>query len=94
MRRTFDHFHAELSVAAGHAVPRYPLWLALADAGWDPEGLDGVDVLAFCDGPLDDFLRAHGLFLRPRRRGDLLRRIARFDPRHPTPAERFAAPTD
>jgi hypothetical protein len=90
-RRRFDHLFTELSVAAGVRVPRYALWLALHEAAIDPEALSREGALAFCDGPLPGFLRAHGLSLGPRRARELRRAVARFDPRHPTPYERFAA---
>jgi hypothetical protein len=92
-RRRFDHLWAELSVELGRLVPRYPLWLALHEFGLDPERLAVQDLLRFWDGPLPAFLRAHGLFLPPRRARSLRRRVARFDPSLPTPYERFAALT-
>lgn len=92
-RRRFDHLFAEISVAAGVRVPRYALWLALHEAALDPEALSRDAALTFCDGPLGAFLRAHGLALAPHRARELRRTVARFDPRHPTPYERFAALT-
>jgi hypothetical protein len=92
-RRRFDHLWTELSVELGRLAPRYPLWLALHEAGLDPERLGAQGALRFCDGPLDAFLRAHGLVLPARRARSLRRRVARFDPALPTPYERFAALT-
>lgn len=94
MRRRFDHLHAELSVALGVAIARYPLWLWLREHGCDPEYLTRSDVLAFCDRDLGEFLHARGAFLPPRQRGALRRRLARFDARSPTPEERLASLTD
>ncbi len=93
MRRIFDHFHAELSVATGYAIPRYPLWIALAESGRDPEELDEIDLVGFCDGPLDAFLRTRGLALSARARRGLRRRVRRFDPRR-SPEDLFASLAD
>ena len=89
-RRRFDHLVTELSVAVGHALPRYDLWLALRGCGHDPEALTRHAVLAFCDGPLRSFLRSHGLALEPRSARRLRKRLAGFDPRHAAPEEIFA----
>lgn len=89
-RRRFDHLAVELSVEVGRAVPRFALWNALHDHGLDPEDLSAPAALAFFDGPLDAFLRDHGLRLGPRRARRLRRRVARYDPRHPSPEELFA----
>jgi len=89
-RRRFEHLYLELSVAVGARVPRYALWMSLHDSGSDPEQLEREDVIAFCDGHLDGFLAARGWHLAPRVRTALCRRLARFDPRHPTPEEFMA----
>jgi hypothetical protein len=89
-RRRFDHLAVELSVEVGRAVPRWALWTALHDQGQDPEDLSAPAAVAFCDGPLDAFLRDQGLTLGPRRTRRLRRRVARYDPRHPPPEEIFA----
>jgi hypothetical protein len=86
-RRCFDHLVGELSVALGLRVPRYALWLELHERGWDPERLGRTDAVAFCHGPLRDFLARRGWHLEPRRERQLLREVRRFDPRHPTPYE-------
>jgi len=52
MRRAFDHLHAELSVAAGVALPRYAMWLCLREAGRDPERLRNGELLACLEGEL------------------------------------------
>jgi hypothetical protein len=90
MRRRFEHLVVELSLELDALVPRYRLWLALHEQGLDPDALTREDLLAFCAGPIDGFLRAHGLRLRDRARRRLLATLARFDPRHPTPYERVA----
>lgn len=89
-RTRFDHLAVELSVAVGVAIPRYPLWLHLHEAGADPEALSRPSAIAFCEGSLVHFLVERGLWLSPRERRRLTKRVARFDPAHPSPAERLA----
>ncbi len=74
-------------------LPRYRLWLALHELGVHPERIDPVGVMRFLDEGLDDFLRAHGVAVSPRRARRLRRRMARFDPSHPSPEERLTALT-
>ncbi|MCP3987303.1 MAG: hypothetical protein GY723_23190 [bacterium] len=90
MRRGFDHLHAELSVAAGVALPRYALWLCLREAGRNPERLDRADLVEALEGELTGFLGDHGLRLAPRRSRGLQRRLRSFDPQTPTPEELLA----
>jgi len=86
-RRCFDHLHAELSVEIGTLVPRYPLWIRVQEAGFDPDGFEASQLLSFVDEHLEPFLVEEGLELSPRRRTRLLRRLRRFDPNVPTPYE-------
>lgn len=90
-RRRFDHLFTELCVELGLRLPRFALWMAVAEAGAVPERLRREDVLAFYDGGLRRFLHERGLHLAPRRARSLRRRVARFDPAVPTPEERLAA---
>ena len=90
-RRRFDHLHAELSVAAGRRLPRYALWLALHDAGFDPERLAHGDVADVCERAIPRFLEAEGVSLGARRARALRRELLRYDPSIPSPYERFAA---
>lgn len=87
VRRRFDHFFVELSVAVGHPVPRYALWLRLQELGWDPDLLSEEAVTSFCDEHVLDFLAADCLTLDAKTLRRLRRRLVRFDPRHPTPEE-------
>jgi len=89
-RRRFDHLFAEASVAAGRLLPRFELWMACHEVGLDPESLTREQAIAFCHGHLPAFLAALGLALAPRSARRLEREVSRFDPRHPTPYERFA----
>ncbi len=77
----------------GRRLPRFGLWLAVAEAGFHAETLRRSEVLAFCDGPLGRFLHEHEAFLPPRGRRRLRRRLAGFDPSAPTPYERMEALT-
>ena len=89
-RRRFDHLYQELSVELGRLVFCYALWLHMADVGLDPEHLSRQDVTRFCRDHLAGFLAARGLALPERQARRLGRRLARFDPRHPTPYEHMA----
>jgi hypothetical protein len=89
-RRRFDHLVLELSVAAERVVPRYALWLALHDAGLDPELLDADDMTRACDVALTDLVRSCGIRLGARAERRLRNEVRRFDPRVPTPYERLA----
>jgi hypothetical protein len=86
-RRRFDHLVLELSLILGRALPRYPLWLRLHEAGFDPEDLSRDELLAFCGPPLEHFLAERGLALRLHQRRRLARAIGRFDPSLPAPEE-------
>ena len=86
-RRSFDHLHAELSVEIGRLVPRYPLWLEVQEAGFEPGDLKRDETLLFVDGHLTAFLRGEGLSLTDRQKRRLVRRVRGFDPGVPTPYE-------
>ena len=80
-------------MAVDRQLPRYELWLALAERGTDPESLSCEAALAFCHAPLRRYLHACGADLAPRQARRLRRSLARFDPARPTPAERLEALT-
>lgn len=86
-RRRFEHLHAELSVAVGELVPRYPLWLYLHAQGWDPEDLSREAAIRFAREHMEAFLAGYGWRLAPRASHRLLRTVERFDPSHPSPDE-------
>lgn len=90
-RSRFDHLAAEVSVAVGERIPRYPLWLRLHELGADPEALSRRAAIAFCEGPVLRFLVEHGLWLTPRAQRRLIRSVERFDPTRRSPADRLAA---
>jgi hypothetical protein len=91
-RRRFDHLVEQISLAARRSVPRYRLWLRLHELGWDPERLTRQAVLAFCDGPLVDFLADRGLVLDLHDLRRIRRAVSRFDPSVPTRYERVTEP--
>jgi hypothetical protein len=89
-RSRFDHLAAEVSVAVGARIPRYPLWLRLHELGADPEALTRGAAVAFCEGPLLRFLVEYGFWLTPRARKRLLKSVTRFDPTRPSPSDHAA----
>ena len=89
-RRRFDHLAAELSVAVGALVPRYPLWLCVAERGDDPEHLSREAALAVCHEDLHAFLADFRLELSARAERRLLRSLERFDSSHASPSEHMA----
>lgn len=92
-RRRLDHLHAEICVAAGRRLSRFALWMALAESGARPASLAQEDVIRFCGGALERFLREREVELPPPRLRRLVRRVARFDARWPTPEERLGSLT-
>jgi hypothetical protein len=90
-RRGFDHLVEEVSVAVGRRLPRYPLWLRLRAHGFDPERLDRASAIAFCEEPLEGFLREYGVCLPARELVRVRKSVRSFDPEYPTPYERMAA---
>ena len=89
-RRRFDHLFIEVSLALDAAIPRYAMWLALHDQGFDPEGLSAEQATAFCGGPLRRFLSEHGYWLSPQNQLRVRRAVERYDPAVRTPEEHFA----
>ena len=91
-RRRFDHFHAELSLAADVGLPRYPLWLAFHELGLDPEALTVADLVDFLDFRVPSWLRETGVPTPTDRRLARVRRmVERYDPDRRTPEEQIAA---
>ncbi len=90
-RRRFEHLVLEISLAAGTTIPRYRLWLRIADLGFDPEQLSRGEVLSFCEGPLAIFLAESGIRIAPRDIRRLRKAVSRFDPDLLSPYEQAAA---
>ncbi len=74
-------------MALDKLIPRYALWLHMADHDCDPEELGGKALLAFFDTHLDGFLAQKNLHLGGRKRSRLRRTLQRFSPDHATPYE-------
>ncbi len=89
-RQRFDHLHVEVSVALGVHISRFALWLALHEAGHDPEDLSREAAISFCGTPLQSFLAERGQCLSLRERRRVEKAVSRYDPSHPTPAEVMA----
>ncbi|HEB90965.1 MAG TPA: hypothetical protein ENI85_15430 [Deltaproteobacteria bacterium] len=91
-QRYFEHLYAEVCTALGHRVPRYDLWLRVWEAGADPSELTREHVRAFLESQLPGLLAEEGRFLDRKALRRLEKRVLDFDPRHPTPEERFGRP--
>ena len=93
-RRYFEHLYTEICVALGRRVPRYDLWLLVWEAGADPSELTRDHARIFLEIQLPTLLAEEGAFLDRKALRRLEKRVLNFDPRHPTPEERFARVTD
>ena len=89
--RYFDHLYAEICVSAGRRVSRYGLWLAIWEAGTDPDELSRKHILRLVEGGseglLARFMGDEGCPLSDSEHGRLTKTLLRFDPRYPTPEE-------
>ena len=86
-RSRFEHLYVELSVECGRLVPRDRLWLALREAGANPEVLSREHALTFFDMGLRGFLTENGLSLSRWKLRKVRRAVLFFDPGLTTPAE-------
>jgi hypothetical protein len=73
-RRVLNKLHEELSVMKGSLWPRYPLWLELNEAGYDPENLTPQDATVWCES------KGHL---------SVARKMSRYNPDLETPDEIF-----
>ena len=89
-RRYFEHLYSEICVALGRRISRYDLWLLVWEAGSDPDELTREHARGFLENQLATLLAEEGIDLDPRSTRRLERRVLGFDPRHPTPEERFS----
>jgi hypothetical protein len=88
-RRRFDYFYIELCCAVEQRLPRYALWLEVAEPP-APTREDRADLLHFIDSQLAAFLADRGTAITPRAHRQLRRRIARHRPEFSTPYEVMA----
>lgn len=89
-RRYFEHLYNEISVAVGRRISSYALWLLVWESGGDPDQLSPEHARVFVENHLPSLLAEEGCPLEGRARKRLEKRLLRFDPRHPTPAEWLA----
>lgn len=86
-RRYFEHLYDEICVAVNQRISRYDLWLRISNGGGDPDELTQPQARDFIENSLSLLLAEEGASLSNRARRRLERRILRFDPEYPTPAE-------
>ena len=67
-RRYFEFLYAEICVAIHRRIPRYELWLLVAETAGDPDRLSRDEVQRFIDDELDRLLSREGHSLAPRAR--------------------------
>lgn len=83
----FDTLHAEISVAAGHRVSRYELWLGLLIQGADPDALTRDSISRFLEQGLASFLSEEGVLLEPGPRRRLERALRAIEPGQLSPQQ-------
>jgi hypothetical protein len=88
-RRVFHRLLVEISLAVGHCVSRYALWMYLHELGLHPEQMTARDAAALCGAPLRRFLAEQGLRVEPGELRKLERQLARINPYRPEPYERL-----
>jgi hypothetical protein len=87
-RRVFNQLVVEISLAFGHCISRYALWVYLHELDVDPEQMTARDAANLCGVRLRRFLASQGLRIEP---GELLRlerRIRAINPYRPDPYDR------
>jgi hypothetical protein len=88
-RRVFNRLVVEISLAVGHCVSRYALWMYLHQLGFDPEQMTARDAAALSGAPLQRFLAEQGLRVETGELRKLERQLARINPYRPEPYERL-----
>ena len=89
-RRVFNRLVVEISLAVGHCVSRYALWVYLREHGIDPEQMTKHDTERFCGAPLRRYLVAQGLRLEPGELRRLEQQIGAINPYRPDPYDPLA----
>jgi len=89
-RRVFNRLVVEISLAVGHYVSRYALWMYVHELGIDPEQMSVQEAQGFCGVPLRRFLSAQGLRLEPGELRRLERQLCRINPYRADPYDRLA----
>jgi len=88
-RRVFNRLVIEISLAVGHCVSRYALWVYLHELALDPEQMSAQDAADLCGVRLRRFLAAEGIRLEPGELHRLERQIRGINPFRPDPYDRI-----
>jgi len=87
-RRVFNQLVVEISLAVGHFISRYALWVYVHELDLDPEQMTARDAADLCGVRLRRFLAAQGIRLEPGELQKLERRIRGINPYRPDPYDR------
>lgn len=87
-RRVFNRLVVEVSLAVGHFISRYALWVYMHEHDFDPEQMTSKDAARFCGVPLRRFLAEQGVRLDPGGLQRLERQIRRINPYRADPYDR------
>jgi hypothetical protein len=88
-RKVFNRLVIEISLAAGHFISRYGLWMYLHELDVDPEQMTVEEAAALCGMPLRRFLASQGIRLEPEGLERLERQIRRINPYRSDPYDRL-----
>jgi hypothetical protein len=88
-RRVFNRLVIEISLAVGHCVSRYALWMTMHELDIDPEQMTAQDAAGFCGAPLRRFLAAQGIRLEPGELHRLEKQIRGINPYRADPYDRI-----
>jgi hypothetical protein len=87
-RRVFNRLVIEISLAVGHCISRYALWMYVHELDLDPEEMTAQDAAGLCGLPLRRFLAAQAIRLEPGELRRLESRIRKINPYRADPYDR------
>jgi hypothetical protein len=87
-RRVFNRLVIEISLAVGHFISRYALWMYVHELDLDPEEMTAQDAAALCGVPLRRFLATQAIRLEPGELRRLESRIRKINPYRADPYDR------
>ena len=87
-RRVFNRLVIEISLAVGHCISRYALWMYVHELELDPEQMTAQDAAELCGTPLRRFLATQGIRLEPGELHKLESQIRRINPYRADPYDR------
>jgi hypothetical protein len=87
-RRVFNRLVIEISLAVGHCISRYALWMYVHELDLDPEEMTAEDAAGLCGVPLRRFLASQAIRLDPVQLRRLEGRIRRINPYRADPYDR------